>query len=163
MLQALKVATKKDDAEIEPEKVIEPIAEHNTEAVLMQIPFPSWLEDKHKRDKVEFVSFLNLVKLLNVNFPLIELTEKIPKYAKCLKEITTTHRKIKKGNHINLDLTNIRYNQKKALKDVLVKVHNFIILVDFVILDFEEDSEIPILLERPSLTTIRSTIDLENN
>ncbi|KAA3461615.1 hypothetical protein EPI10_028173 [Gossypium australe] len=38
---------------------------------------------------------------------------------------------------------------------------NFIILVDLVILDFEEDCEILILLGRLVLATSRSTIDLE--
>ncbi|MBA0722640.1 hypothetical protein Golax_003298 [Gossypium laxum] len=33
----------------------------------------------------------------------------------------------------------------------------------FVVLDFEEDQEMPILLGRPSLDTYRSTIDLEKN
>ncbi|KAA3473933.1 Retrovirus-related Pol polyprotein from transposon opus [Gossypium australe] len=52
---------------------------------------------------------------------------------------------------------------KGVLEDVLVKVCNFIILADFVILDFEQDHEIPILLGRPFLATSRSTIDLEKN
>lgn len=40
---------------------------------------------------------------------------------------------------------------------------SFIVPVDFVILDFEKDGEIPILLERPFLATSRATIDLEKN
>ncbi|KAA3461948.1 acidic leucine-rich nuclear phosphoprotein 32 family member B-like [Gossypium australe] len=34
------------------------------------------------KDEDEFVSFLNLFKTLNVNLPLIELIEKVPKYTK---------------------------------------------------------------------------------
>ncbi|KAA3486812.1 Retrovirus-related Pol polyprotein from transposon 17.6 [Gossypium australe] len=52
---------------------------------------------------------------------------------------------------------------KSVLEDVLVKVCSFIIPIDFVVLDFEEDREIPILLGRPFLATFRSTIDLEKN
>ncbi|KAA3469748.1 Retrovirus-related Pol polyprotein from transposon opus [Gossypium australe] len=42
-------------------------------------------------------------------------------------------------------------------------VHSFIISVDFVILDFKEDLEMPILLGRPFLATSKSTIDLQKN
>lgn len=52
---------------------------------------------------------------------------------------------------------------KGVLEDLLVKVRSFIIEAEFIILDFEEDSEIPILLGRPFLETSRSTTDLEKN
>ncbi|KAA3473652.1 myb-like protein A [Gossypium australe] len=55
-----------------------------------KIPFPSRLEEKRKRDNDEFVCFVNLFKALNVNFSLIELIEKVPKYAKFLKEMVAT-------------------------------------------------------------------------
>ncbi|KAA3483652.1 hypothetical protein EPI10_005802 [Gossypium australe] len=54
-------------------------------------------------------------------------------------------------------------DMKRVLEDVLIKVRSFIILVDFVVLDFEEDRERSILLGRPFLATSRSTIDLEKN
>ena len=40
-----------------------------------------------------------------------------------------------------------------VLHDVLVKVDSFIFLVDFVILDYEVDFEVPIILGTPFLTT----------
>lgn len=52
---------------------------------------------------------------------------------------------------------------KGVLEDVLVKVRSFIVPTDFVILDFEGDCEIPILLGKPFLVTSKSTIDLEKN
>ena len=39
------------------------------------------------------------------------------------------------------------------IEDVLVKVGNFIFPVDFIILDMEEDSQVPLLLGRPFLAT----------
>ena len=39
------------------------------------------------------------------------------------------------------------------LEDVLVKVDKFIFSVDFVVLEMEEDREVPIVLERPFLVT----------
>ena len=40
---------------------------------------------------------------------------------------------------------------KGIIEDVLVKVDKFIFLVDFVVLDMEEDREAPIILGRPFL------------
>ena len=37
------------------------------------------------------------------------------------------------------------------LEDVLVKVGKFIFAVDFVVIDLEEDKQIPLLLDRPFL------------
>lgn len=54
----------------------------------------SWLEEK-KWDEDEFVSFLHLFKSLNVNLPLIDLIEKVPKYAKYPKEMMSRSRKMK--------------------------------------------------------------------
>ena len=39
------------------------------------------------------------------------------------------------------------------LEDVLVKVRKFIFLVDFIVIDIEEDKQIPLLLGRPFLAT----------
>ena len=48
------------------------------------------------------------------------------------------------------------------LKNVLIKVQKFIILVDFVVLDMEEDMSIPITLGRPFLATTGTVIDIKN-
>ncbi|KAA3480559.1 bromodomain-containing protein [Gossypium australe] len=52
------------------------------------------------------------------------------------------------------------FHPRSVLEDVLVKVRSFIIPADFVVLDFEEDCEISILLGKPFLAISRSTIDL---
>ena len=46
-------------------------------------------------------------------------------------------------------------------EDVLVKVDKFIFPVDFIVLDMEEDKEIPIILGRPFLVTGRAMIDVQ--
>ncbi|XP_016444773.1 uncharacterized protein LOC107770031 [Nicotiana tabacum] len=48
------------------------------------------------------------------------------------------------------------------LDDVLVQVGKFVFPVDFVILDFHVDEEIPIILGRPFLATGRALIDCES-
>ena len=47
------------------------------------------------------------------------------------------------------------------IKDVLVKVGKFVFPVDFIILDIEEDSQVPLLLGRPFLATGAALIDMQ--
>ena len=49
-----------------------------------------------------------------------------------------------------------------VLENVLVKVDKFIFPVDFIVLDMEEDQEIPIILGRPFLATRGALIDVKN-
>ena len=51
---------------------------------------------------------------------------------------------------------------KGIIKDVLVKVDKFIFLVDFVVLDMEEDREAPIILGISFLTTGQELINLKS-
>ncbi|KAA3487177.1 signal transducer and activator of transcription A-like [Gossypium australe] len=156
----------KTDNKQELEEVVRPKVEPKKETIKELA-----LKKKQKRDEDEFLSFLNLFKTLNVNLPLIELIEKVPKYAKFLKEIISRHRKIKVGEQVNMStsysaiisrqvpqklkdpLANKSSVHPKGILDVLVKLRNFIIQTEFVVLDFEEDREIPILLGRPFLAS----------
>ncbi|KAA3487849.1 Retrovirus-related Pol polyprotein from transposon opus [Gossypium australe] len=49
---------------------------------------------------------------------------------------------------------------KRVIDDVLVRVRQFILPVDFTVLKFKEDLKIPILLGRTFLATSRATIDV---
>ncbi|GKU88727.1 hypothetical protein SLEP1_g2957 [Rubroshorea leprosula] len=48
-----------------------------------------------------------------------------------------------------------------VVEDVLVKVDKFIFPVDFIVLDMEEDFEMPLILGRPFLATGRALIDVQ--
>ncbi|XP_061365407.1 uncharacterized protein LOC133308738 [Gastrolobium bilobum] len=48
-----------------------------------------------------------------------------------------------------------------VIEDVLVKIDKFIFPADFVILNMEEDAEIPLLFGRPFLATARATINVK--
>ncbi|MCQ7416416.1 retropepsin-like domain-containing protein, partial [Salmonella enterica] len=50
---------------------------------------------------------------------------------------------------------------KGVLEDVLVNVDKFIFPADFVVLDMEEDPEVPIILGRPFLATARALIEVQ--
>ncbi|XP_070003033.1 uncharacterized protein [Nicotiana sylvestris] len=47
------------------------------------------------------------------------------------------------------------------IDDVLVGVDKFILPADFVILDYEVDTEVPIILGRPFLATRKALVDVE--
>ena len=47
------------------------------------------------------------------------------------------------------------------IEDILVKVDKFIFLADFIVLDLEEDKEIPMILGRPFLATGKAMIDVQ--
>ena len=47
------------------------------------------------------------------------------------------------------------------IEDVLIKVGKFIFPADFIILDMEEDSQVPLLLGRPFLSTGAALIDMQ--
>ncbi|KAK8956680.1 hypothetical protein KSP39_PZI001268 [Platanthera zijinensis] len=50
---------------------------------------------------------------------------------------------------------------KGIVEDVLVKVEKFIFPADFVVLDMDEDKDVPIILGRPFLATGRTLIDVQ--
>ena len=50
---------------------------------------------------------------------------------------------------------------KGILEDVLIKVGTFFFLVDFVVINIEEDKQVPLLLGRPFLTTGATLIDVK--
>ena len=50
---------------------------------------------------------------------------------------------------------------ERVIEDVLAKVGKFIFPVDFIILDMEEDSKVPLLLGRPFLATGAALIDMQ--
>ena len=48
-----------------------------------------------------------------------------------------------------------------VIEDILVKVDKFIFLADFIVLDMEEDREIPIILGRPFMANGKAMIDVQ--
>ncbi|XP_073126150.1 uncharacterized protein [Henckelia pumila] len=67
-----------------------------------------------------------------------------------------------KSTRMSLQLADrsIKY-PRGIIEDVLVKVDKFIFLVDFVVLDMEEDLDMPLILGRPFLETGKALIDVQ--
>ena len=49
-----------------------------------------------------------------------------------------------------------------VIKDVLVKIRQFTFPVDFVIMDIEEDYDIPLILGKPFMLTTKCVVDMGN-
>ena len=66
-----------------------------------------------------------------------------------------------KPTTISLQLADrfIKY-PRGVIEDVLVKVDKFIFPTDFIVLDIDEDEEIPLILGRTFLATGRTLIDV---
>ncbi|GKB11205.1 DNA-directed DNA polymerase [Tanacetum coccineum] len=82
----------------------------------------------------------------------------MPKYAKFLKGLGEP-----KATRISLELADrlIQY-PRGILENVLIKVDQFVLPIDFVILDMPEDSRVPIILGRPFLAIAQAMIYVFN-
>ncbi|CAN6711735.1 unnamed protein product [Malus baccata var. baccata] len=108
---------------------------------LTHVPFPRRFIQSKKDEKEKDI--LETFRKVQVNIPLLEAIKQVPKYAKFLKELCTTKRRM-------------------SNKEV-VKVNHLIFLADFYILDMEDSAHstsLPILLGRPFMKTARTKIDV---
>ena len=53
----------------------------------------------------------------------------------------------------------VRYHAG-IVENILIKIRNFFVLVDFVVLDMQEDMKTPLILGRPFLSTTNAHIDV---
>nr|XP_009770388.1 PREDICTED: uncharacterized protein LOC104221097 [Nicotiana sylvestris] len=190
------------------------------------LPFPQ----KMKREKLDkqFSKFLDILKQLYINIPFTDALKQMPSYAKFLKEILSSKRKLEKvsvvkliekcsailqnklpqklgdsgsfiipctvgcthfekalwnsGASINLipfsifrklELGEMKdtgvslqladqstKRSKGIIENILVRVDKFVFPVDFIVLEMEENNEVPLILGRPFLATGRAIIDV---
>ncbi|XP_055802353.1 uncharacterized protein LOC129871465 [Solanum dulcamara] len=128
---------------------------------------------------------------VQINLPLIDLLQGIPKYAKFVKDIVANKSKLaefatvaltedcssrilnksklpvklKDLGSFTVQVTIGKYSNARArpdgiIEDVLVQVGSLIFPVDFVILDFESDPDVPFILGRLFLATGGALIDM---
>ncbi|XP_070014886.1 uncharacterized protein [Nicotiana sylvestris] len=128
-----------------------------------------------------------MMKSLSINVPLVEALEKMPGYAKFMKDLVTkkksmnfetikmTHQvsaivhsmapKLEDPDSFTIPFTIGSAEFEKALCDlgenVLVRVDKFILPTDFVILDCEVDYEVLIILDGPFLAKGKALVDVE--
>ncbi|XP_070048470.1 uncharacterized protein [Nicotiana tomentosiformis] len=106
-------------------------------------------------------------KKVNVNLPFTEVLSQIPAYAKFLKEILTKKRKLEneigeiRSAPISLQLTDqTTLIPEGIVEDVLVRVDKFVFPIDFIVINMEENKEVPLIQGRPFLATGRAILDI---
>ncbi|XP_016165016.1 uncharacterized protein LOC107607595 [Arachis ipaensis] len=144
-------------------------------------PYPQRLR-KDGKDS-QFSRFLEIFKKLQINIPFAEALEKMPLYAKFLKELMTRKKnwgemetvvlteesmmkrmriEEAKPTRIALQLADRTFKfSHRVVEDLLVKVGEFIFPADFVVLDMEEEANTSIILGRPFLATVGAIIDVQ--
>ncbi|CAN6678289.1 unnamed protein product [Malus baccata var. baccata] len=113
----------------------------NSNVVPPNVPFPHRFMQSKKEEAEKDI--LETFRKVQVNIPLLDAIKQVPKYAKFLKELCTTKRRM-------------------SNKEV-VKVNHLIFPADFYILDMEDSvhsTSLPILLGRPFMKIARTKIDV---
>ncbi|XP_021801259.1 uncharacterized protein LOC110745477, partial [Prunus avium] len=152
-----------------------------------QVPFPQRLQ-KHKRDQ-QTTDILELFRKVQINIPLLDAVKQIPTYAKFLKDLCTNKRKfathekvmlfeecsavllkklppkLKDPRSFTISCIIGNLHIEKALIDlganILIKVDQFVLLANFIILDMEEDREVSIIMGHPFMATAGTIIDVK--
>nr|GEW13938.1 reverse transcriptase domain-containing protein [Tanacetum cinerariifolium] len=151
------------------------------------IPYPSRLHDQKLRDKAndQREKFFQIFKYLNFNISFADALIPMPKFGPSIKSLLTNKDKLSLadlGASINLmplsvwnklslpDLSPMCMTLKLAdrlisrlvgvAEDVFVKVGTFYFPADFVVVDFDADPRVPLILRRSFLKTERAFIDV---
>ncbi|KAK8672409.1 hypothetical protein V6N13_110781 [Hibiscus sabdariffa] len=127
-------------------------------------PFPQRLK-KQKQD-YQFKKFLDILKQVHINLPLVEALQQMPNYAKFLKDMITRKKRIEEFETAAATETCLALMHNKPegkIEDILVQIDKFIFPADFLILDCEADEHAPIILGRPFLSTSIAVIDFDKN
>ncbi|XP_073133768.1 uncharacterized protein [Henckelia pumila] len=124
-----------------------------------KLPYPRF---KKKELDEQFTKFLEIFKKLHINIPFADALLQMPNYGKFLKEVMSLGLGEVKSTTITLQLADRSLTYpREIIKDVLVKINKCIFLADFVVLDMEEDANIPLILGIPFLDTTEAKIDVK--
>ncbi|GJZ54180.1 reverse transcriptase domain-containing protein, partial [Tanacetum coccineum] len=146
-------------------------------------------EKRQEKDEVQIHKFWQMLKQLHINISLADSLILIPKYQKMLKSLLSNKEKLielantplnencsavilKKlleklglpeliSTQMTLELANREICTPVGIaRDVFVPVGKFTFPADFVIVDYESDPRVPLILGRPFLRTARALIDV---
>ncbi|GJW97645.1 reverse transcriptase domain-containing protein [Tanacetum coccineum] len=136
--------------------------------------------------EAQYGKFLDMIRAVRINVPLVDVLAGMPNYGKFLKELINNKHKIEQISAAFLsDESSVMIQNKVLLKlgdpesflipcnfnktsscnaladlagNMLVEVDKFTFPADFVILKMEEDSNVPLILGRPFLHTTDAVI-----
>ncbi|XP_076904480.1 uncharacterized protein LOC143559945 [Bidens hawaiensis] len=153
-----------------------------------QIPYPARL--MKERLEAQYGKFLELFKQLHINIPFVEALSQMPKYAKFLKDVLTNKRKFEELSQVTLNkecstilqnklpekmtdpgsftipclIGSLSVSNALAYLGASINLMPYAVFaklgIDFVILNMDEDKNIPLILGRPFLATARALIDV---
>nr|GFB64694.1 hypothetical protein [Tanacetum cinerariifolium] len=146
------------------------------------IPYPSRLQDQKLRDKAndQREKFFQICKDLNFNISFVDALILMPKFGPSIKSLLTNKDKLCELAITPLNEHYLAVLLKKLLEklgdpelanrsisrsvevaeDVYVKVGTFHFPADFVVVDFDADPRVPLILGRSFLKTERALIDV---
>ncbi|GJT93188.1 reverse transcriptase domain-containing protein [Tanacetum coccineum] len=121
--------------------------------------------------EAQYGKFFNMIRAVRINIPLVDVLARMPNYGKFLKQLISNKHKIEQISAAFLSDESSAMIQNEVppklgdLKSFLipsenmsVEVGKFIFPADFVILEMEEDSKVPLILGRPFLHTADAII-----
>nr|XP_016463621.1 PREDICTED: uncharacterized protein LOC107786623 [Nicotiana tabacum] len=194
---------KKEQSGLEEERVPKPVEvdERNkteSEKISERVPPPFPQRLRKKNDDHTFHNFLDMLKQIHLNIPLVDMLCEVPKYAKYIKDIVANKRRLTEFEAVALTeecTSKIQHKLPQKLKDPgsftipmrigeidmgralcdlgasinmmslsvfkqlglgaprPTTIGKFILQADFIILDYEVDELVPIILGRPLLAT----------
>ncbi|CAN6679472.1 unnamed protein product [Malus baccata var. baccata] len=125
----------------------------NSNVIPPDVPFPSrFLQAKNEEEEKDV---LETFRKVHVNIPLLDAIKQIPKYAKFLKKLCTTRKRIREKEVVHISENVSALLQRKLppkCKDP-----------DFYVLDMEDSTHSPpspLLLGRPFMKTAQTKIDM---
>ncbi|XP_061351776.1 uncharacterized protein LOC133296742 [Gastrolobium bilobum] len=147
----------------------------DTSDVHILLPFPQRAtQSKKQAAKAQDKEILDTFRKVEVNIPLLDAIQQIPRFAMFLKELCTNKRRLKGDERVSslglgplratgivVQLANNSVHPSGVVEDILVRVNNLIFPADFYVLGME--GEIPsstIILGRPFMKTARTKIDV---
>ncbi|XP_073063997.1 uncharacterized protein [Primulina eburnea] len=154
-----KSASVREEKVEEPEKVLkqQPLPKVN-------LPYPQRFKKKGLDD--QFAKFLEIFKKIHINIPFADALEKMPNYAKFIKDVMSKKRKLQEFETVKLTEECSAILQRK-LPQKLKDPGSFIIPCiiggsgDFgAWRDMEEDQETPLIFGRSFLATGKALIDV---
>nr|GFA70548.1 hypothetical protein [Tanacetum cinerariifolium] len=127
---------------------------------------------KQEKDDIQIQKFWNMFKQLHLNITLAEALVLMPKYQKMLKALLSNKEKLQElantplnenCSTMTLELANRAICTPDGIaRDVFVPVGKFTFTADFVVVDYESDPRVPIILGRPFLRTAHALIEVHD-
>ncbi|GJY76172.1 reverse transcriptase domain-containing protein [Tanacetum coccineum] len=129
-----------------------------------------------RKEKMEaqYGKFLDMIRSVRINVPLVDVLAGMPNYGKFLKELVSNKHKLEQISSTFLSDESSAIIQNKVppkLEDprsffipsenMFVEVGKFTFPVDFVILEMEEESKVPLILGRPFLHIVDAIIHVK--